>query len=226
MCKVFKGKFEILLFINIRRGLRMRKKEKIVGSIVMVLVFIVFLAVGYGKGRSNTYNDSNIKDIFVDSDRTEKVDSGSLEDKSIKVEIKGEVKNPGVYLLQNGSRVEDLILKAGGYTDNADRDNMISMAKKLRDEECIIVRIKEDPQAGSPRAEKPISGINSEGRVNINIATKEELKTVPGIGDVTAQKIIDYREKFGAFNTVEDLKKIDRIGDKILNNMREKIDVK
>jgi competence protein ComEA len=201
----------------------MRKKEKIVGSVVIILIFIIFLLVGYLRGSSNNYSD---KDIFVENNTDEKSESGSIENKSIKVEIKGEVKKPGVYVLESGSRVEDLIIKAGGYTDNADRDSMVSMAKKLRDEECIVVRNKQEIQSAALRVDKPASGINSEGKVNINIATKEELMTVPGIGDVTAQKIIDYREKYGEFNTIEDMKKIDRIGDKTISNMREKIDVK
>jgi competence protein ComEA len=198
-------------------------KEKIIGSIVMIMVVISFLLVGYIKNGSNSYNEN---DIFVDNQSAEKGENNPSPDLSIKVEIKGEVKRPGVYNLQSGSRVEDLISKAGGYTDNAERDNMVSMAKKLRDEECIVIRSKHEVQSAVSNLNKPLSGINAEGKVNINIATKEELKTVPGIGDVTAQKIIDYREKNGCFNTIEDLKKIDRIGDKTISNFKDKIDVK
>lgn len=202
----------------------MRKKEKIIGSIIMLVIFVVFLTIGYFKDGSNKYD---AQDIFVDNEAVKKEEeSNSISEEFIKVEIKGEVKKPGVYSLQSGCRVEDLILRAGGFTENADRDNMISMAKKLRDEECIIIGNKSEIQPGSFNTVKPVSGINAEGKVNINIATKEELKTVPGIGDVTAQKIIDYREKYGEFKTVEDLKKIDRIGDKTLSNMRDKIDIK
>ena len=63
-------------------------------------------------------------------------------------------------------------------------------------------------------------------KININSATKEELKTIPGIGDVMAQKIIDYREQNGSFSSVEDLKNIDRIGDKTLEKIKDKVDIR
>lgn len=201
----------------------MKRKEKIIGSIIILIVFILFLLAGYMKNNSNSYAE---KDIFVENQSIQKKESEASLDKSIKVEIKGEIKKPGVYELQYGSRVEDLILKAGGYTDNAEKDSMVSMAKKLRDEECIIVRSKQEVQQNNLQISKSISGINAEGKVNINTASKEELKTVPGIGDVTAQKIIEFREKNGFFNAIEDLKKIDRIGDKTINSIKDKIDIK
>jgi competence protein ComEA len=71
-----------------------------------------------------------------------------------------------------------------------------------------------------------VSAINSDGKVNINIASMEELDKLPGVGPVTAQKILDYREKNGEFNSIEDLKNIQGIGDKTLDKFRDNIDIR
>jgi competence protein ComEA len=202
-----------------------KNKEKLIGSVVILCIFIIFLTVGFYREKQI---DTDNKEIFVDKHSETKESDEKTVNKLIKVEIKGEVKTPGVYTLSNTSRVEDLIAKAGGFTEGADTVNLVSLAKKLRDEECIIVRRKQEQQEKESFtvAAGVLSGRTTEGKININTASKEELKTVPGIGEVTAQKIIDYREKHGDFNSVEELKKIDRIGDKTLSNIRDKIDAR
>jgi len=197
----------------------MRNKKKLIGSIVILIIFSIFLLVGYFRSKPSKPLDS--KEVFNETSSIE-----SKENKDITAYVNGEVKNPGVYKVKEESRVEDLVKIAGGFTENADKSKL-NLAKKLRDEDYIYVDKKSDGQSGIASPQGPKSdGIGQNGKININTASKEELKTVPGIGDVTAQKIIDYREKNGAFSTVEDLKKVGRIGDKTLEKMKDKIDVR
>lgn len=197
----------------------MRNKKKIIGSIVILIAFSIFLLVGYFTSKPAKHLDS--KEVFNETSSIE-----SKENKDITAYINGEIKNPGVYKVKEESRVEDLVKIAGGFTENADKYKL-NLAKKLRDEDYIYVDKKNELKSGVATAQNPInSGIGQSGKININTASKEELKTIPGIGDVTAQKIIEYREKNHGFSTIEDLKKVGRLGDKTLEKIKDKIDVR
>jgi competence protein ComEA len=143
-----------------------------------------------------------------------------------RIYINGQVKNPGVYELKNDSRVEDLVKISGGFKDTADTYSL-NLAKKLKDEDYIHVdEIKKDGDGknNSNKDEKP--GLSDNGTVNINKASKEELKSIPGVGDVTAENIIEYREQNGDFSSIEDIKNVNRIGDKTFEKLKDKIDVR
>lgn len=233
----------IINIINvINGGIMMDKKEKLIGSIVMVIGCLIFLLVGYFSSKPKAYNS----DIVFKSQATEKkkdeviVDNSqnsnikpteitSTDYKTIVVEIKGQVKKPNVYVMKFGSRVYELIKKAGGYTANADTSS-VNGSMKLKDEDCIIVYSKDEiKNAKIPNTLNRMNlstGVEENGKINLNTATKEQLKTLPGIGEVTAQKIIDYREQNGGFSSVEDLKKISRIGEKTIEKFKDKIEVR
>lgn len=197
----------------------MKNKRKIIGSIVIAAVFVVFLITGYFINTPAKV-DGN-KDIFVNSQTTQTKDSGE-----ITVYINGEVSKPGVYKIKSGSRIDELIKIAGGVTVNADTQKL-NFAKKLKDEDYIFVNNKITAVNGAATSGAATSTISTSAeKININIATKEELKTIPGVGDVTSQKIIDYREKNGDFKTIEDLKKIGGFGDKSLEKVKDKIDIR
>lgn len=119
---------------------------------------------------------------------------------TIKVYVSGEVANPGVYAFKSGDRVDDAVAAAGGFTPEANR-NGINLAARLSDGQQIIV-----PKTGenAPSAVSP--GGSLPAKVNINTATLAELDTLPGIGQVTGQKILDFRAKNGPFQRLEDLK--------------------
>lgn len=199
----------------------MRNKKKIIGSVIILIIFAIFLGAGYYISKPS--KEFNSKEVFNETTSVE-----SKENKEITVYINGEVKNPGVYKIKNDSRIEELVKMSGGFTESADRFKL-NLAKKLRDEDYIYVDKKVEGQVNAvSNSTQSSAGTSSAqgGKININSASKEELKTIPGIGDVTAQKIIEYREKNGNFSTVEDLKKIDRIGEKTLDKMKDKIDVR
>ncbi len=131
-----------------------------------------------------------------------------------------------MYKLKDNSRVEELIKISGGYTSNADTYKL-NLAKKLKDEDYIYIGKKGENSRGTNDSGVSSNvGINTSGKVDLNSASKEELKTIPGIGDVTAQKIIDYREKQGTFKNFEDLKAIGRIGDKTIEKIKEKAEIR
>ncbi|WPC42909.1 helix-hairpin-helix domain-containing protein [Clostridium sp. JS66] len=196
----------------------MNKKKKIIGSIVILVIFTIFLITGYVLSRPS--KDLNAKEVFNDAAVVE-----SKDNKDMTIYINGEVKKPGVYKLKSGSRVQDLVNSAGGFNETADKAKL-NLAKKLKDEDYIYVDKQNDKNLPASSGSNANSNPASDGKVNINTATKEQLKTVSGIGDVTAQKIIDYREKNGSFNSIEDLKKVGRIGDKTLEKIKDKIEVR
>jgi competence protein ComEA len=129
--------------------------------------------------------------------------------------------------MKSDSRIQDLVKAAGGSTESANTLKL-NLAKKLKDEDYIYVEKKtntpSDLQVQSSTGSSTGSSSDNQ-KININSASKEELKKIPGIGDITAQKIIDYREENGGFKTIQDLKKVGRIGDKTLEKIKDKIDV-
>jgi competence protein ComEA len=201
----------------------MKAKKKIIGSIVILAILGIFLVVGLviNKPKTHKYNED---DIFVEStlsEGAEKIDS-----KLVTVCIKGEVSKPGVYRLKAGSIVEDLIRQAGGFTSEANTDSKLNLARKLKDEDYVYVDRKIDPAAAAESTSVQASKGIDDGKIDINSATLEELDKIPGVGPVTAQKIIDYREKYGTFGSIEDLKKIGGIGDKTIDKFRDKVDIR
>ncbi|MCB2306573.1 helix-hairpin-helix domain-containing protein [Clostridium estertheticum] len=133
----------------------MKNKEKIIGSIAILCISIIFIIIGFVlSGAKGTTKTSDYKDVFIETDKTsQKSNKGEVkasvpqkaedsnvksEESIIKVDIKGAVKSPGVYEIKKGSRVTDLIKLAGGGTKDADL-NATNLSKKLNDEDCIVI---------------------------------------------------------------------------------------
>lgn len=198
--------------------------KKIIGSIVILAILAICLIVGIIINRPKSHKVDE-EDIFVEAPviSTQKTDN-----KIITVFINGEVKNPGVFKLKQGSIVDDLVKAAGGLTPEANINTKINLAKKLKDEDYIYIEKKADGMQLNSNSVSAVasSSVNGEGKININIATLEELDKLPGIGPVTAQKIIDYREKNGDFNSIDDLKNIPGLGGKTLDKFKDNIDIR
>jgi competence protein ComEA len=125
------------------------------------------------------------------------------------VYVEGEVVDPGVYTLTDGGRVADAIEAAGGFTPDADPDS-VNLAASLRDGAQVHVYGAADvPQ-----------------RVDINTAEDWLLEALPGIGEVLARRIIDYRTENGPFLDIEDLAHVDGIGPALIDSLRDKITVR
>ncbi|WP_068674376.1 helix-hairpin-helix domain-containing protein [Oceanobacillus sp. Castelsardo] len=137
------------------------------------------------------------------------------------VDVKGAVEQPGVYEMTEENRVKDVIEKAGGLTKDADQ-SQVNLAQKVHDEMIIIVPELLNLNMDSGQTAQNVSG-NISGKVRINYATQDEIETLPGIGPSKAQAIIQHREEFGLFQSVEDLLDISGIGEKTLENMKDNI---
>ncbi|EIW01469.1 helix-hairpin-helix domain-containing protein [Thermoanaerobacter siderophilus] len=190
-------------------------------AIVAILCFILAFS-GYV-----IYKNYKLKNEFVVNASNESVpverivESEENKEKplEIKVYVTGLVKNPGVYTMKEGERIIDAINKAGGPLEEADLTN-INLAQKVKDEQMIIV-----PKKGETNNISPTSTIQKNEKININTATKEELQTLPGIGPVTAERIIEFRENKGSFKKIEDIMNVPRIGPKMFEQIKDKITV-
>jgi len=222
----------------------MFKKDNLVKVVSMGIVGIVFLSVFfiYNKSAKNSYNEVVSLNEFIHDDKNqdEIIENNfylSEEDnikKTIFVEVKGEVMNPNVYKMEEGSIVYDLILMAGGITDKGSLDD-INQAREIKNGECIIVRSIDDEgvldkqdfvdSRFNETSYRHSGSDNNSFLININTASKEELKTLNGIGDVLADSIIEYREENGVFESIDDIKNVSRIGSKTFEKFRDKITV-
>lgn len=199
------------------------KKEQLV-IIILISVIIVISLFGFWKKNNLKSEDmeTNVDpmDLIMDMESDEVEEENQI----IMVHISGEIYSPGLIELKLGSRLIDAVDLAGGLKKDADIDR-INLAKKLVDEEKIYI-----PKIGEE--ESPIevnmggrSDNSSSGQIDINSCSKEELMTLPGIGEVLAGRIIDYREE-NPFKTIEDIKNVSGIGDKKFESLRDIIIVR
>lgn len=145
----------------------------------------------------------------------------------IYVDLKGAVKHPGVYALDQGSRVFDLLEMAGGLTEEA-AERALNQAQLLVDQQSLYVPTmaeweaeSQGPQANLVGSQDPLVSSPNSGKVNINQADLAQLETLPGIGAKKAQAIIDYRTANGSFHSLEDLGKVKGIGPKMLEKLKD-----
>ncbi len=204
---------------------------------------------------SFTYLFFTIKNI---ERKTENINENKVEesiDKSeneileyIYVDVKGEVANPGVYKLNNGSRVIDAVKESGGVTKKANT-RFINLSKLLNDGDVIVVysteeienakkenivyietpcvceEVKNDACYKDVDEESDNNSQTTNTKININTATLEELKTLSGIGDAKANAIIEYRTKNGNFKSIEDLMNVSGISESLFSKIKENITV-
>lgn len=137
---------------------------------------------------------------------------GSQKSDGVRVEVVGAVASPGSYLLPPNSQVNDAINAAGGSTASADL-GQLSLTTRLMDGTTLTVPLRGGRVLGSPYA-KDSSPDGGTGTVSINTASLEELDTLPRIGPVMAQRIIEYRIRIGGFKSLEEIKGVKGIGDK------------
>jgi len=132
------------------------------------------------------------------------------------VHVVGAVRRPGLYRLSDGSRVADALRRAGGATRRAQLE-LVNLAARLADGEQVVV-----PRRGSNVVAAGASAPSGQsGPVHLNTATLEQLDSLPGVGPVTAQKILDYRQEHGAFGSVDELDAISGIGPARLAQLRD-----
>lgn len=177
--------------------------------------------------------DNNMTEVsFPDrAAGTEGMNAYESEPPQVYIYVCGAVVLPGVYSLEQGSRLYEAVELAGGLTADAD-ENCLNMARQIADGEQVVVLTQEEAlalkEAGTyayPPGDTLPSAAQASGLVNINTATVTELTTVSGIGAGRAQAIVDYREKNGSFGSIEEIKRVDGIKDGLFKKIKDKITI-
>ena len=243
---MIKDKFKII----ISKIKKLDKDYIIIGIIIISVIIFMVLNIGKVKEFEEKETTGNIeKNITVsEENRENKENEGNEEDKKenissatgIYVHIDGYVNNPGVYQLKENERTNVLIEKAGGLKNGYSIKN-INLAAKLSDgDKVYIPSIEEEKSLGNQNnnnvntvGKHTNNGNNSNNtvkitknsKININKASISELKQITGIGESTANKIIDYRDNVGKFKKIEDIKEVKGIGDSKYESIKDKITI-
>lgn len=221
--------------------------RKLILSIIGMFV-IAGLSFVYIRNTNKELKESEVYDLEVEEKKTNNLD---IEEdiKYITVDIKGEVKSPGVYKIEEGKRVVDAINASGGLTKKA-VTKYINLSKVLKDEDVIIINniselekiedkknieeIKINNKSNISVKESDVitndksnivkeSDSNKNTIVNINTCTLEELLSINGIGESKAKSIIEYRENVGLFTSKEDIMKVSGIGESLYDKIKDYI---
>lgn len=219
--------------------------KKIVVYIIIISVIALIIYKVAIKKENLIENITDINTIKISEENETKEQEKVDITKKIMVYITGEVKNSGIYELEENSRIKDVIEKAGGLKETADITD-INLATILQDEDKITIPSKEENKQEKQNTENIQSnkqsktteksqnttsistnttGKNQNTKVNINTATQTELETLPGIGPSIASKIMSYRKENGKFKSIEEIKKVSGIGESKYANIKELIKV-
>ncbi|MBQ6495462.1 MAG: helix-hairpin-helix domain-containing protein [Bacilli bacterium] len=224
--------------------------------IKIILIIIIIIIIG-SLILLKIYLEKDNKNIEIKKENIIEIDKKEEEINVEKkyVDIKGAIKKPGVYEIENNTRTIDIITKAGGLTEEADT-TYTNLSQKLKDEMIIIIYTKEQIKKSKEKdtlSVKEVSNtcicpkikndtcINNEitaktetvkdnktetnNKININESTLEELLTITGIGESKAKAIIEYREKNGKFTKIEDIKNVSGIGEALYEKIKDSITV-
>lgn len=212
----------------------MEEKKSIIKNFLIIIIVLIFiiLAILFSNKEYSEFEYTNIliNNELINNELINNVNERDEILNTIKVYVTGEVKHQGVIELEEGARIEDAIIIAGGITELADL-TQVNLAYCLEDEQKLYI-----PSINDKNEIEYISEENGENvientkkkndKVNINTSGVEELCTLSGVGESLAKKIIDYREENGKFKTIEDLKNVSGIGEKKYESLKEKITVK
>ena len=225
--------------------MRLLENKFIIVSLISILLLIIIVLSALSWYFYNNESQCNIEPLALSNKNTEINSENDESLKSFYVEIKGAVISPGVYEVQDGQIVNDVIIKAGGLQDNAYTNN-INLSKKLEDELVIYIYTIDEMQEGiketksSCNTESYTINTCTEGKVsiissndsnvdtsliNINTALVAELIKLPGIGETKANNIITYRQENGNFKSIDDLKNVSGIGDATFEKLKDYITV-
>lgn len=218
-------------------NIRKLDKDYIVIGIIIIAV-IIFIVLNIGKvtefnkeEKENTTINASIEESKNDIEEKE-IKENKEESKEmgtgIFVHIDGWIQNPGVYEIKENDRVNTIIEKAGGLKEGASIKS-INLAARLSDGDKIYIpNREEEKQIETTEVKGNNTGtvkITKNNKININKASITELKQITGIGESTANKIIDYRENVGKFKKIEDIKEVKGIGDSKYESIKDKITI-
>lgn len=201
----------------------MKKSKKImVNSAILFIILLCFFS-SCKKDKNNVLLEENQETLEQESDlkdsEKDSLNEMAVADNKVFVHVCGEVKKPGVYELGYGSRVIDAVKIAGGFKKNA-KEDYLNLAQIVEDQQRIYV-----PDKNEVTEEVLEQSSNETKKININKASKEELKNLSGIGDAKADAIIEYRENNGKYKKIEDIMNISGIKDAMFNKIKDSISV-
>lgn len=195
-------------------------------GVCIIIICIIICAII----ESNDKQTSNfsVEDNIIVSEQNEIVENE--DEGEIIVHVAGEVNNPGIIRAKEGSRIIDVVEKAGGFTGEANVDK-VNLAYEVKDEQKIVIPNKNEKDNELNIIDESDDFIiennnNNGGLININTATQSELESLTGIGPSMASKIIDYRDKSGKYKTKEDIKNVPGIGSSKYEAIKDEICVK
>lgn len=216
------------------------KKNKILLIVIVAIVAIISYYFIFDRKEEWLNNQEQNLEIKEEIKTNDQIENNSNEqqlekNENIIVHVSGAVNKEGIVELKNNSRIIDAIDKAGGLKDEADITN-INLAYIIEDGMKIHIPSKEEKEStiivesnidsGTVEQSNEIkSNNNKKLKININTATKTDLETLPGIGESTALKIIEYRKEKGKFKLIEDIKQVNGIGENKFNKIKELITV-
>ena len=199
----------------------MKKQVIIIGLASLIMMTIFYL------NQSTSSIDSVSLDRYVENEREvteiEEIENVEEQVHHFIVDVKGQVKFPGVYEVEEHLRVHDVIQLAGGFLEMAN-ETAINLAQKISDEMVIYVPHL-DEEINNASTATAWSPSQDEKKVSLNQATVGELETLPGIGPSKAAAIINYREEVGAFQSIDELTNVSGIGEKTLEKLRDSLDL-
>ena len=207
----------------------MKRKDIIISVVIAILLSIVMIFFNFSKKENVIIDKSNEKNItyketqdnIKKDDETQVIKSDNNKSEVV-VYISGQVKNPQVVTMKNGDRLVDAIEKCGGMSKDADT-NAVNLALLLKDEAHYIVpKIGESTNIQNNTTK---SSTTQNSLININTADKNTLMNLPSVGEKTAEKIINYRDTNGKFNSINDLKNVSGIGEKKFEQIKDFITV-
>lgn len=212
-------------------------------SLILVLIIILFIGIFFlfssRNNQTEEIEDDPFDSLLLESENQENnlVDDSISDDvkdielvetNKIIVDLKGAVNLPGVYEMEKDQRVIDCINKGGGFSENAEQ-KAVNLAQKIEDQMVIYIPVKGENLTGSPGIvgftnKNPEDNRNNK-KIHLNKTTKEELKSLSGIGDVKAENIINYRETNGFFQKIEEIKNVSGIGQATFEKLKDEITV-
>ncbi|MCJ7789216.1 MAG: ComEA family DNA-binding protein [Candidatus Atribacteria bacterium] len=197
---------------------------------ITIIFLLIVIIIGIGIILYKNFNNEDNLALNSPSNFSENNIAEKIEVPSVIIHISGAVKNPGVYQLKSTDRVVDAVEIAGGITERANPD-AINLAALLKDGQKIIIPYKisnqvtvESDKNISKNIEEVYSSSSSPSdQININTADDHTLQSLPGIGPVLSQKIIDYRNQNGLFEVIDDIKDVSGIGEKKFEGIKDLI---
>jgi competence protein ComEA len=198
---------------------------------LIIAVIIAFAALYYFLEERKSSSEINVEEIvptaiIEEEEVIQPTQNQTKVAESFIVDVKGQVKMPGVYSSSPEERVIDVVQRAGGLTENAD-ESKVNFAEHVQDAMVIYIPAKgEEGNIPQELTSNPSdTGGTKQGKINLNKADENELQNLPGIGPSKAAAIMEYRETNGPFKSVEDLKNISGIGDKTFDKLKDLISV-